>query len=363
MSGAIEDLPAAPSGPVKDISRAWWLRAAVQAVIDAGRAWAVMPHIHRNTGYARTQKGWRIRYRQSFRHREVLKLKLLVAAQVFVESVRLGLARNVVVTRYPGEGLMANLLHVLEVVRRVRPDAHVHVDWTITGTELAFRYGERGHDVWVRLFRTLGPPLTETAHQAVARVDFAFWGTGKDHLTGGYLQRHREVYHATILKWLEISNRRVLAEVDEVCTRYFHERFCIGVHRRVGNPMVANLQKDGKVPSSESIIKIVESIIPIATNAGIPDYCVYLATDDTEAVGVFKGAFGAKLVVRDNVQRTTADGTEVHFGEWNRLSIADAEDALIDTVLLSQCNVMVHTSSSVSTVASIMNPAMILIRA
>lgn len=342
----------------------WMLRAALQAALDAGRAWAIMPNHYRNAGYERAENGGvRIRYRRGFRRREALELKLFTALRVFVASVRLGVARDVVVTRYAKEGLLANLLHVLEVVRRVRPDARVYVNWVLTGTELAFRYGEQGHDVWARLFQTIGPPLNETAHQALWRVELAFWGTGKDHLTGRRLQKHREVYHSTVMKWLEITNRRVLAQVDEICSQHFHGRFCIGVHRRVGNVIVANLQKDGRVPSAESIIQTVQSIISAATEGGNPDYCVYLATDDADAVGVFKNIFGPKLIVRENVQRTTADQAEVHFGDWDRLSITDAEDALIDTVLLSQCNVMVHTSSSVSTVASIINPALILVRA
>jgi hypothetical protein len=258
---------------------------------------------------------------------------------------------------------MANFLHVLEVVHRVRPDARVHVDWTIAGTERAFRYGKKGDDIWMRLFQTLAPPLPEAAHRAVSRLDFAFWGKGKDHLTGGRLQAHRDVYHSTLLQWIEITSSRVLAQVDEISTRRFHGRFCIGVHRRVGNVLVADLQRDGRVPSLESIIQTVQSIIGVANEGGNPDCVVYLATDDADAVGAFKEAFGPMLIVREDVQRTTADGTEVHFQEWDRLSITDAEDALIDAVLLSQCNVMIHTSSSVSTAAAIMNPALILVRA
>ena len=108
---------------------------------------------------------------------------------------------------------------------------------------------------------------------------------------------------------------------------------------------------------------MVESIVSVATKDGVPDYSVYLATDDADAVRAFKSAFGVKLIVREDVQRTTADAAEVHFGEWGRLSITDAEDVLIDTVLLSKCNVLVHISSSVSTVASIFNPALILVHA
>lgn len=341
----------------------WVLRAAVRAAKDAVRAWAIVPHVYRKTAYRRTKSGGlSIRSRRRFRRREVLRMKLRAALGVLVASFKIALARDVVITRYPNEGLLANILHVLEVVHRVRPGAHVHVDWTLSGAELAFRYGRKGDDVWVRLFRATGAP-SAAAVQAAARLDLAFWGTGKDHLTGRRLKKQREVYHSTLLKWVEITNERVLAQVNEICTRHFHGRFCIGVHRRVGNAMVADLQADGKVPSLESIVRTVESIISVATNNGTRGYAVYLATDDAEAVGALRSAFGQKLIVRENVQRTTADGTEVHFRDWDQVSTTDAEDALIDAVLLSQCNVMVHTSSSVSTVASIMNPALLLVRA
>jgi hypothetical protein len=126
--------------------------------------------------------------------------------------------------------------------------------------------------------------------------------------------------------------------------------------------MVADLQNEGKVPSLELLIKAVDAILSILTSKDIRDHAIFLATDDAEAVGPLKRAFGSRLIVRGNVQRTTSDAVEVHFSDWGRLSITDAEDVLVDTMLLSKCDVLVHASSSVSTVASIMNPALTLIR-
>jgi len=117
---------------------------------------------------------------------------------------------------------------------------------------------------------------------------------------------------------------------------FFDGRFCIGIHRRVDNALVADLQSDGKVPSLEMFIRAVEVILSILTKEGISENAIFLATDDAEAVGEFKRAFGSRLIVRDNVQRTTSDAAEV--------------------------DVLVHASSSVSTVASIMNPALTLVR-
>src|SRR5438477_2424938 len=94
----------------------------------------------------------------------------------------------------------------------------------------------------------------------------------------------------------------------------------------------------------------------------IAEHAIFLATDDAEAADEFKRAFGPRLIVRSDVQRTTSDAAEVHFRDWDRLSISDAEDVVVDTVLLSKCDVPVHASSSVSTIASIMNPALTLVR-
>jgi hypothetical protein len=339
------------------------LWAVVQAAFDTGRAWVIAPLRYRRSFFARNENGGlRLRHRRRFRRMEVLRHKVAAAKQVLVASLSLRVARSVVITRYPEEGLLANLLHVLEVLHRVRSDASVHIDWVLTGTEIGFRYGDVGDNIWPRLFAPLALQSPATAHQAVHRIDFAFWGTGKDHLTGRQLQQHRQAYYSTLLQWVEITNKRVLDQVNQICT-LFDGRFCIGIHRRVGNAGVADLQSDGMAPSLDSFIKSVESIVSIAPREGIPDFVIFLATDDTEAVVGFKRVFGSRLIVQDNIQRTTADAVEVHFREWERLSITDAEDVLIDTVVLSKCNVLVHASSSVSTAASIMNPALILVRA
>jgi hypothetical protein len=341
----------------------WSPRAAVQAMFDAGRAWGIAPTYYRRAVYTRNANGgWSVGHRRPFRRKEVLKLKVSAVRRIFVESMKIGVIDSIVIPRYPEEGLLANLLHILEVVHRVRPDASVHVDWMLKGTELGFRYGKVGDDIWVRLFQTLGPRPPVTTYQAASRVDLAFWGTGRDHLPGRRLQKHRHVYHSTLLKWLEITNKQVLEQVRQICVQFLDGRFCIGIHRRVGSAQVANLQRDGNVPSLELFIKTVEAILSILTREGISDHAIFLATDDADSVGIFKHAFGCRLIVRDNVQRTTCDAAEVHFREWDHLAIADAEDVLVDTVLLSKCDVLVHASSSVSTVASIMNPALTLIR-
>ena len=323
----------------------------VHAAFDAARAWAIFP-----TRYAHvTAKG-----RRPFTLRERLRVKRQAAAAIFGNSIRIRRAPTVVVRRMGTEGLIANLLHVIEVVHRVRSDASVYVDWKLVGDELGFRYGAVGSDVWSGLFRPIGTSSWPEAFQADHPVDYALWGTGKDYLNGNPLQAQRDAYHRTIAKWIEISNQTVLARTHRIYAEFFEGRFCIGVHRRVGNAGVANLQKDGKVPSLDTLLTHCNRLLGSAGNSPA---MVFLATDDADAVGVFKKAFGDRLIVQDNIKRTTATKAEVHFSDWGRLSLSDAEDILVDTLLLARCNVLVHASSSVSTMASLLNPSLILVRA
>jgi len=328
-----------------------FIRSAANAGFDAGRAWSVSPIWHAHV----TRKSQR-----QFTLRERLKIKYEVAEIVFARSLRTSRAPAVIVRRMGTEGMMANLLHVVEALHRVRPDARVHVDWRLAGDELGFRFGAPGSDVWAGLFRPIGASSPPDAFQIDGPIDWTLWGTGKDHLSGKRLQNHRDAYHRTITKWIEISNQTVLARTHRTYAESFKGRFCIGVHRRVSNSGVANLQKNGKVPSLETLLTTCNRALRATEKS---DFVVFLATDDADAVSAFKAAFGARLVVQDNVKRTISSKREVHFRDWGELSLSDAEDVLVDTLLLSRCDLLVHASSSVSTMASLFNPDLTLIRA
>lgn len=334
--------------------------AVVRAGADAGRAWAMAPIHYAKSDFARNAVGgWGLRSQRSLETRERLQTKSQLAREVFDESVRLGIAQEVIVSSLGDEGLMTNLLHVIEVLHRVRPDARVHVDWVLKGSERGFRYGMVGDDVWTGLFRTLAIDKPGRAYRASLPIDFAFWGTGRDYLTGKQLKDHRRAYHRTTSKWIEITNQIVLTRTRRIRDEFFDGRFCLGVHRRVGNALVDNLQADGKVPSLRRLIERCESLLQTASKS---NGMVFLATDDAEAVDAFGSTFGPRLIVQDQVKRTTANEQEVHYRSWRQLSLSDAEDVLVDTLLLSSCDALVHASSSISTVASILNPNLPLFR-
>jgi hypothetical protein len=320
-----------------------FLSVPFNALRDAVRAWQISPHFSQ----------------RQYDRRGLLRIKMLQTTATFLASIRIGFSPRVLITRLKTEGLLANLLHVLEVLHRVRPDAQVAIDWATVGDEPGFRYGQPGDDVWSSLFSPFRGAQGTDYVRCHMNVDLAFWGTGKDYLSGPCLTRHRANYHKTYSSWINISNRRILDEVTQIYDHYFRGRFCIGVHIRVDNPKVANCQIDGRAPSPEVFIKTAHFEVP--GSADVP-WIVFLATDDKGAIHPFRRTFGRQLVVREDIERTGTNQIEVHCREFPAPSLVNAEDVLIDTVLLSRCNVLLHMSSSVSTVASIMNPQLRLVR-
>ena len=326
------------------------------ALRDGLRAWRIAPPRHSRATYHPSAPGVsHLRARRRFRARERLRLKLRYAVNVTADSRRVRRAPEIVIPALPSEGLLANLLHVLEVAHRARGDAAIRVDWVLAGDEPGFRYGLPGDDVWRRLFDGLDRPLGPAPLLADQPLDFALWGTGRDRLRGRGLQRHRDAYAATAARTIRIADADVAARVDAIASR-LDGRLAVGVHRRLPTARMANLQVDGALPEPQQLIAAVERVVG---REGAPDWMVYLATDDADVIGAFERAFGPRLALQAGVQRTTADDVEVHYG---RPSFANAEAVLVDTAVLSRCDVLVHASSSISTIAGLMNPRLELVR-
>src|ERR1051326_6869532 len=93
------------------------------------------------------------------------------------------------------------------------------------------------------------------------------------------------------------------AETEHYYEQFMWNNFCVGVHRRVVNGGTTFLQASRKMPTTEEVIERAKDEI---RNSGAASAVVYLATDDREAVEKFREAFGDRLVVREEVQRTTS---------------------------------------------------------
>jgi hypothetical protein len=341
-------------------SKHLWFSAPFLAAQDAIRAFLIIPQrFAKDTYEILPEGGWGIRSRRPFTLREKIVKKVIQAGLTYNNSLQLRVSKEIVVPRLSTEGLLANFLHVLEVLKRAREGSVVRIDWVLRGDEVGFRYGKVNDDVWQSLFKRLGQETSGGAHRAITELDFTFWGTGKDYLMGARLAAHRHSYHRVFTRYIQIVNPRVAAEARQVSEQSMRGIHCIGIHRRVGNVKVANCHIDGRVPSIE---QFSAAVLKHAEMLGNDDWRVYVATDDSSSIEEFRRVFTYRLIWRDKVKRTSAHAREVHQNDWSDLSSRNAEDALIDTIVISQCAILFHSSSSISTVAGIMNPTLPMVR-
>jgi hypothetical protein len=211
----------------------------------------------------------------------LLLKRVKTGAFVFGNNLKMRLRKNVRIAALGTEGLFANYLQVLQVLRRLRPDGKVKVDWTLTGEEEGFRYGQIGDDVWSHLFSLRRPAPQEPCWQPHHLLDLTLWRAGKDYLRGDALQRQRYEYNQVINNWVEVTNARVLAETERYYEQFMRGHFCVGVHRRVVNGGTTFLQATRKMPSTETVIERTRAEIRAS---GAESAVVFLATDDREAV-------------------------------------------------------------------------------
>lgn len=326
-----------------------FLSAISGSLQDASRAFALSPHLFKRDRKDRSRV-------VKWKWHEKACIKILQSVRVFRHSLRVRTATEIRIPRFGTEGLLANLLHVIEVLDRVPTGTAVLIDWLLRGGETGFHYGRDGDDVWAQLFRLEGRGHVYHPKVADFPLDGAFWGNGKTRLLGNALAKQRRKYHDTFAARIVLSNERVRATVEGIYAAQFQGFFCIGIHRRVGNWMVASCQQRGIAYAAD---RFVERVLSAVRAAETDRWMIYLATDDADAIPIFEKAFPKRLIVREGIKRTTWEQTEVHYQP--DLSITEAEDVLIDTMLLARCSVLVHASSSVSTVASILNPDLSLL--
>jgi hypothetical protein len=88
---------------------------------------------------------------------------------------------------------------------------------------------------------------------------------------------------------------------------------------------------------------------------------VVLATDYEPAVSAFRAAFGPALLVQPGVVRAnSALDDQAHHGH-RYAELALGEQALVDCLMLSRCDAMLHVTSNLATAAAYINPRLRLI--
>jgi hypothetical protein len=147
----------------------------------------------------------------------------------------------------------------------------------------------------------------------------------------------------------EIVNKYIRAKqhiqdkVDQFERENFRGDFVLGVHYRGTDKWTEAV----RLPY-ESVIEKIRECIPQT------EYRIFVATDETAFLETMQEAFPTRVVATVAHRATGKKG--VHFSKEDHYEIG--EEALIDSLLLARCNLLIRTSSSLSLWSTYFNPEM-----
>eukprot|EP00435_Cladocopium_sp_Y103_P022835 s4467_g5.t1 len=255
-------------------------------------------------------------------------------------------------------GFFANWLQVLDAAYFANAAATLEPDWIITGKEREFNYGSPNEDVFHVLFHPISqsPSSASTGYFDVThRFNFLLINVFRGQFLRGTQATRRRLEYSTVAQQVFQVKPHLLARREEILRRRMvGERTCpvIGVHKRVDNPGTARMQLEQRMLKIGCYIQATQEVAKRYEQGVTP--LIFLATDDADAVPEFRKAFGDRLICNLTAKRNKLP-LEVH-GQEERLSIADAEDCLLDALLLAACDAFIHADSNLTIAAGILNP-------
>jgi len=264
----------------------------------------------------------------------------------------------IVIRKHDKGGFFSNFNKVIQVLSLAGASNDFRVDWTVTGREEAFGYGDTvGENAWDNFFAPLPHGSSDSA-QPQTVID----GYLDDEITDAnahqlYLkpgfQSLRRQYHAAYQQHIHVRVD-ILDEVDEFHAAHMRGHVCIGVHTRQW--LQRHEQFSGLTLPTQGYIQVVQQLM---VQSGATK--VFLATDEAETVAAMQAAFGDRLVCRAEIYRTSVLETEeLHWQDQNRGSRLGRE-VLIDALLLARCNYLLHGISNVATAVAFINPGVELL--
>jgi uncharacterized protein (TIGR03032 family) len=261
--------------------------------------------------------------------------------------------KNLVIKSHENGGFFSNFNKVLNWLSEIDRECNVHVDWTYTGSESAFRYGDAiGENIWEIFFEPISDAVSATEAVVQDRyIDFTMTGAGA-HLMylGKDFPSLRNRYGQIFAQFVRVKSE-ILAEAEQIFAALMDGYFCIGVHKRHQLHRVEDFYLQ-PVPIA-NIIDTICKIMPAT-----PKVRIFLATDEEDAIAAFSEAFDERLIYQAQAARSPATAQqEMHWNREHRGSYL-AKQVLMDALLLARCQVLVHGVSNVATAVLMMNPQM-----
>ena len=159
----------------------------------------------------------------------------------------------------------------------------------------------------------------------------------------------REEGFALIQKYIRFKPS-ILQRVEEFEKAHFQKHVVIGVHFRGTD----KLEKEASfITHSDVFRRVQEAVRPLILKR--VKYKVFLATDEQKMVDVMRAVFSTHLCYQPNALRAKKGDPPPHFDfAYDRYLCG--EEALVDCILLSKCDLLIRTSSNLSLWSMYLNP-------
>ncbi|HYC55939.1 MAG TPA: hypothetical protein VEL28_13475 [Candidatus Binatia bacterium] len=246
-------------------------------------------------------------------------------------------------------GLFSNFNHVVDnLVHRLGRGgvAAATVEWRARADFTQFPYGTAADgNLWPRFFEPLQfaemPPRrihTDTYVDLGITHDSAYRMYKLDFL---WRRRYHAAYRRHIRPVADIaaSVRDIRRRVDPGCCM-------IGVHFRHPD----HREGPAREQTAHAFLSRVRRLVP---RRG--PWAVALATDTEDAVDFFRAELGDRLIVQPDVARTSLRGGQLHYDN-PAAGVALGRQAVVDCLLLAECDVLLHTTSNLATAVGFINP-------
>ena len=153
----------------------------------------------------------------------------------------------------------------------------------------------------------------------------------------------RERGNELIQKYI-VLKPHIKKKIDDFYEAYFRDTYIIGIHYRGTDKCL-----EADIVPYKNVYERLQPIVKEHNN----NYTIFVATDDSYFLAYMHAHFPGHVVAHDAIR--SDEGAGVHFVEKN-FNYKKGEDAIIDCVLLSKCDLLLKMSSNLSICAIKFNP-------
>lgn len=145
----------------------------------------------------------------------------------------------------------------------------------------------------------------------------------------------------------------ILERVDSFYEKFIRGYFCVGIQIRSAGHSYEEMGRVGL-----GVDRYIKSAKKRVKNK---KYRIFLATDSNEILETFKEVFGDKVIYQQEVDRLAKDVNAGGPHEIKKQTILDGELVISDALILSKCDVLIHSVSNIATAVGYINPQLPMI--